>query len=135
MKRVQRKRTPGFKLPPNTRCVDRTTKFGNPFKIGEPIPMFIQFFESEFKAVLVFGNVKTSLTGKMLLKIPLKDNEEVCAAFFLLLEHIKVYYPQKHKALKTELSQYDHLACFCSMDTRCHADVLIEAVGIQKKES
>ena len=33
LKRVQRKRSKGFKLPANTKCVDRTTKFGNPFKL------------------------------------------------------------------------------------------------------
>lgn len=29
--RVQRKRTKGFKLPPNTVCVSRPSKWGNPF--------------------------------------------------------------------------------------------------------
>jgi hypothetical protein len=37
--RVQRKRTTGFKLPPNTVCVTRGTKYGNPFKIGDPHPV------------------------------------------------------------------------------------------------
>lgn len=31
MKRIQRRRTKGFRLPPNTVCVDRSTKLGNPF--------------------------------------------------------------------------------------------------------
>lgn len=35
--RVQRKRTKGFKLPENTVCVTRGTKWGNPYKIGETI--------------------------------------------------------------------------------------------------
>lgn len=33
-KRIQRKRTKGFKLPPNTVCVTRGTKWGNPYRIG-----------------------------------------------------------------------------------------------------
>jgi len=33
MDRVQRKRTKGFKLPPNTLCVTRGTQFGNPSKV------------------------------------------------------------------------------------------------------
>lgn len=33
--RVQRKRIQGFKLPENTVCVTRDTKFGNPFKVGK----------------------------------------------------------------------------------------------------
>jgi len=31
IERIQRKRTKGFRLPPNTVCVDRSTKLGNPF--------------------------------------------------------------------------------------------------------
>lgn len=31
--RVQRKRTKGWRLPPNTVCVDRSTRYGNPFEI------------------------------------------------------------------------------------------------------
>jgi hypothetical protein len=30
--RVQRKRTKGWRMPENTKCVDRSTKWGNPFK-------------------------------------------------------------------------------------------------------
>lgn len=32
--RIQRKRTKGYKLPPNTTCVTRPGKYGNPFIIG-----------------------------------------------------------------------------------------------------
>lgn len=31
VKRIQRSRAKGFRLPPNTVCVDRSTKLGNPF--------------------------------------------------------------------------------------------------------
>jgi hypothetical protein len=31
---IQRKRTKGFKLPPNTVCVNRGTIWGNPYKVG-----------------------------------------------------------------------------------------------------
>jgi hypothetical protein len=34
MNRYQRSRQRGARLPPNTRCVDRSTRYGNPFKIG-----------------------------------------------------------------------------------------------------
>jgi Domain of unknown function (DUF4326) len=35
-KRVQRKRVKGWRLPTNTVCVDRSTKYGNPFIVGTP---------------------------------------------------------------------------------------------------
>lgn len=34
MKRIQRKRTRGWKMPPNTVYVGRPTKWGNPYKVG-----------------------------------------------------------------------------------------------------
>lgn len=33
--RVQLKRTKGWKMPPNTVKVDRCTRYGNPFRIGD----------------------------------------------------------------------------------------------------
>lgn len=34
-RRIQLKRTKGWKMPANTVKVDRTTPFGNPFVVGE----------------------------------------------------------------------------------------------------
>lgn len=31
--RVQRRRTKGYRLPPNTRCVDRSTRYGNLYRV------------------------------------------------------------------------------------------------------
>ena len=36
--RVQLKRTKGWRMPPNTVKVDRTTKWGNPFVVGKEAP-------------------------------------------------------------------------------------------------
>ncbi len=36
--RIQLKRTKGWRMPPNTVKVDRTTKWGNPFVIGQDNP-------------------------------------------------------------------------------------------------
>lgn len=40
MKRIQRKRTRGWKMPPNTVYVGRPTKWGNPYKVGALIGPF-----------------------------------------------------------------------------------------------
>ena len=34
--RVQLRRSKGWRMPPDTLKVDRTTRWGNPFRIGEP---------------------------------------------------------------------------------------------------
>ncbi len=33
--RIQRKRTKGYRLPPNAVCVSRPTKWGNPFTLSD----------------------------------------------------------------------------------------------------
>lgn len=35
-KRIQRKRTKGWKMPPNTIYVGRPTRWGNPYRLGPP---------------------------------------------------------------------------------------------------
>jgi len=40
MKRIQRKRAKGWKMPPNTIYVGRPTKWGNPHKVGDLIGPF-----------------------------------------------------------------------------------------------
>lgn len=37
-KRIQRRRTKGWKMPPNTIYVGRPTKWGNPFFVGHHFP-------------------------------------------------------------------------------------------------
>ncbi|MBA4852047.1 DUF4326 domain-containing protein [Emticicia sp. BO119] len=66
--RIQRKRTKGFKLPANTVCVTRGTRWGNPFKIGETmtreesIEKFKQLISNEETLKLI----KQQLKGKNL---------------------------------------------------------------------
>ncbi len=84
-------------MPANTRKVDRTTKWGNPFVIGkdgnreECIAQYRRF---------VAGNAATR-------------REDVLASRRLVAEHIG--------DLKGK-----NLACWCPMDGPCHADVLLE---------
>lgn len=41
-KRIQRKRTKGWRLPENTKCVTRPGKFGNPFETAEEFRKVLQ---------------------------------------------------------------------------------------------
>jgi len=38
-KRIQRRRSKGWRLPPNTICVSSPGKWGNPYKIGDSHPV------------------------------------------------------------------------------------------------
>lgn len=50
--RVQLKRTKGWRMPENTVKVDRTTRFGNPWKVGDRAN--IDIVEDAADAVLAF---------------------------------------------------------------------------------
>jgi len=101
-KRIQRKRTKGWKLPPNTIYVGRPTKWGNPFPVGRLLcrESAITLFES------LFG-IEAEEPW---------DNRE---RFFL---HCGKDYPV------SDVSQLrgKNLACWCSLRELCHADVLLE---------
>jgi len=90
-KRVQLKRTKGWRMPPNTITVARPGPWGNPFRVGDVGPG---------------GGVIAS-------------RDEAVA---LYREHVTGP-PEGHAYV--ELAGHD-LACWCSLDGPCHADVLLE---------
>jgi len=95
--RVQLSRRKGWRMPPNTVKIDRTSKWGNPFVIGtdgtreECIEKYRRF---------VAGKAATT-------------RKDVLAARALVAGHAD--------ELKGK-----NLACWCSMDGPCHGDVLLE---------
>ena len=106
-KRVQLSRKRGWRMPENTVKVDRTTKYGNPFVIGEPAPRCYQRFhkgevvENATQAVALF---RRALTYELSKSTPAAD-----AAIDLVASlHGK------------------NLACWCKLGEPCHADVLLE---------
>jgi len=87
--RVQRRRVKGWRKPENTVCVDRTSKWGNPFKADWP-------------------------EGG-------KDRAWAASAF-------RGYYhgDSEYRAAVVRELRGKNLACFCSLDGPCHADVLLD---------
>lgn len=125
--RHQRKRTKGAKLPAGCKCVDRTTKWGNPFR-------------------LVHGDVYINASHRRKVFDPwvwfCVGNEETVTRLFrsVVTGHLHpgkygfcvslipdlMFWRDHFKSLDvSELKGLD-LACFCSLDQPCHADVLIE---------
>lgn len=99
-KRIQRKRVKGWKMPPNTVYVGRPTKWGNPFKVGEPYRVFTEegIVQDHKKAVSLFNLYRVFAVNK------------------------DVAYANK---IQEELKG-KNLACWCPLDKPCHADVLLE---------
>ena len=117
MKRIQRKRTKGFELPPNTVCINRPTKWGNPFKLTPD------------------GYIMCYTTNRGILGpwIYWSYGGDSCLHHIIYLYEQWItgnikrdYLPQPPDL--TELIGVDYLACFCKEGEPCHGDVLIKLV-------
>ena|SRR6185312_13863627 len=98
-KRIQRKRTKGWKMPPNTVAVSRPSLFGNPF-VGDTC----------------VEDYRRWLAGKMSVA---EFTEKNHAAFVHSWDCSTVRGAAKELRGK-------NLACWCALDQPCHADVLLE---------
>ena len=104
--RIQRKRTKGWRMPEGAIYVGRGSKWGNPFKVGAPVPKV--WLHMEFD--------RTD-TIKYLGDIPVTDHSEAVRLY-------KKYAAPTADDCVTHLSGED-LACWCPLDKPCHADVLL----------
>jgi len=109
-KRIQRKRTKGWRLPPNTVCVDRTSRFGNPFIAKECRAAGYEGTDEEIKqrCVKAFRAWLCDKDGWLNW-----DGPESEQAKQVILDALP------------DLRGKD-LACFCKEGDSCHGDVLIE---------
>ena len=94
-KRIQRKRTRGWRLPPDTICVSRPGKWGNPFHLHE--------HQSRANAVSLFGQW---------LNNPVSSPPDLAFARERILNDL-------HEP------RGKNLACWCREGECCHADVLL----------
>jgi hypothetical protein len=119
-KRIQRKRTKGWRMPPNTVYVGRPTKWGNPFRIGETINCDDIGTASLYaKDHGWCGKIITPHMAVKLYQWWLSDclwyaDDETLPLFSGL------------KKLDIEELRGKNLACWCPLDQPCHANVLLE---------
>lgn len=99
-KRIQRKRIKGWRMPENAIYVGQLTKWGNPFSWED----YVDYYHNEIQArQLAVDYFKDWLEGR-----------------------INLWQGSRQKLLASldELRGFD-LACWCSLDEPCHADVLL----------
>lgn len=102
-RRIQRKRTKGWRMPPNTVYVGRPTKWGNPFKVGEEyVRRNMQPGGGEWANVV-------------------SDAEHA----------VRLYSRFTARETRTQIESYQelfgkNLACWCPLDQPCHADILLK---------
>ena len=113
-KRIQRKRSKGWKMPPNTLCATRPGKFGNPFKVG----MYVKL-----------GNGGNGMTYTICI-----DKSHATAAYTYIdttQQAVDIYreyrkrYPLSDELL-ARLGAAEWIACFCPLTEPCHVEVLLE---------
>ena len=98
--RIQLKRAKGWRMPPNTVKVDRTTKWGNPFIVGK--------HGTAAECVRMYALLAS---GLLCVSVGNLDAQQ-----------------ESRKAMESardELRGKD-LACWCKPGNPCHADVLLE---------
>ncbi|NKS66370.1 DUF4326 domain-containing protein [Rhodococcus hoagii] len=100
-KRIQRKRSKGWRMPEGAVYVGRPSRWGNPFKAGEGKWMLRH---SDQARVHFFPRTTQEAVDMFRLIV---SNDETAAT------------------IRAELAGKD-LACWCPLDQSCHADVLLE---------
>lgn len=110
-KRIQRKRSSGWRMPDNTVCVGRPSIWGNPWTHEDTLSSGL--FKPECVAQVNVDNFRHWLTATL---------EQI--QFFELYRELE---PIRQEILRRlpEL-RGKNLACWCPLDSPCHADVLLE---------
>lgn len=109
--RIQLSRAKGWRMPAGAVKVDRSTKWGNPFVVGE--------YGTAAECVRAFR----VLLGGCLALAAGKPSVAYQRAYQSMFAHCW-----------RELAGKD-LACWCAPGKPCHADVLIEAVAFLEKKN
>ncbi|MEW6121625.1 MAG: DUF4326 domain-containing protein [Pseudomonadota bacterium] len=98
-RRIQLSRAKGWRMPPNTVKVDRSTRWGNPWTVARAREVGFAGTDAELAARCV-GFFRNGIN---------KGLPAVCSA-----------------AGVRENLRGKNLACWCALDAPCHADVLME---------
>lgn len=101
--RIQRKRTKGWKMPPDTVSVTRPGRWGNPWAVG----------------VNRCSGARLGYRQEMV-----TDAATAVRFFSEMLVHSDRAYPSNEEIVRKLRGK--NLACFCALDQPCHADVLLK---------
>jgi len=117
VKRIQRKRTKGYKMPPGSVYVGRPTKWGNPFVVGREMTAW----QKAFIATQLFPFDKIAeeyRRGTFSQPLTLEKS----------LEYYQIHIEFQVKNGNLDLSELHgkDLACWCALNKKCHADILLK---------
>ena len=115
-KRIQRKRTKGWRISKGVVYVGRPTKFGNPFTLRKVAPVPPK--RTSMWAVVYNGTILVRWDTKHLAATDAVDR------FRRLMREPWADRPAERELVATLRGK--DLACWCPLDQPCHADVLLE---------
>jgi hypothetical protein len=130
--RVQRQRTKGWRMPPDTVYVGRGTVFGNPCGCAMPYgcpssPLFEHFAWADDK-----GNVDPLrccvAVYRHYVETGLRNEPTSTGRLSFAAEGLAGYPNRKRLIEALPRLRGKNLACWCALDRPCHADVLLEIV-------
>ncbi len=119
-KRIQRKRTKGWRLPENTIVVTRPSRWGNPWRIVPVTDHHFPFADAA-DVTHIEGN-RSAGRFERITRSPHTGAPYWAAQMFR--QHVGET-PGLLEQIRAELRGHD-LACWCPLDQPCHADVLLE---------
>ena len=118
-RRIQRKRTKGWKMPPNTVYVGRPSKWGNPYQV-----------EYDFTTSNTANWRVSDKDGTTIGEYKWTEFDAIKAA----VEAYRAYADRNcsvaHTLIFGEL-RGKNLACWCPLDQPCHADILLELANAE----
>lgn len=119
-KRIQRKRTKGWKMPKGAIYVGRPTPWGNPFAVNEPVERDSWLWPYAVQTLPEIVPEQTPMSQIRMSRISMLRAEDVVEAFtWWLIE-------QPHLMCSLDELAGRDLACWCPLGRPCHADVLLE---------
>ena len=104
--RIQLRRTKGWRMPPNTVKVDRSTRWGNPFHVGDPVCLDGISVDYHLTAEQAVREFRLWVTGGQSLPVYRRR-------------------PPTTDEIRRGL-RGKNLACWCAPGQPCHATVLLE---------
>jgi len=118
--RIQRKRTKGWKTPPNTVIISRPSKWGNPLRlIGDQIFIDASYRRKTLSKWVLVSDEKNDINDLICLYERLWSNG-------VFDNPDLTYWHNKLSSLDLTELKGKNVACFCKLTEPCHGDILLE---------
>ena len=119
-RRVQLRRTKGWRMPPNTVKVSRPSKWGNPFVVGRMYHHTDPLFAYIVATAPELGSARSGWTLTAI---------QLISARQAIIAYDRWLCEQPHLMASLGELRGKNLACWCKLDDDCHADVLLEILS------